>query len=115
MPPREWRLRVQDILEAIASIRQFTAGLTFETFTADEKTVAAVAYYFTVIGEAARHVPAAVQRRHAQIPWASMRAMRNVVVHEYAELDHAVLWDTSQNDLPPLVPLLRAVLQEEQP
>jgi uncharacterized protein with HEPN domain len=115
MPPREWWLRVQDILEAIESIRQYTAGLTFEAFSADRRTVAAVAYNFTVIGEAARHVPAAVQRRHPHIPWASMRAMRNVVVHQYAELDHVVLWDTCQNDLPPLVPLLRAVLPDEQP
>ncbi len=113
MPPREWRLRIEDMLAAIESIRHYTAGLTFEAFVTDKRTVEAVAYNFTVIGEAARHVPVAIQERHPEIPWASMRGMRNVVVHQYSELDHTVLWDASQNDLPPLIPLLRAILEGE--
>jgi Ribonuclease HepT-like len=42
LPPREWRLRVEDILEAIAKIEQYVSGLSFEQFQADQKTVDAV-------------------------------------------------------------------------
>lgn len=44
MPPRAWQLRVQDLLEAIAAIQEHTAGMDFESFAADRKTVDAVVY-----------------------------------------------------------------------
>lgn len=51
MPPRDWKLRVHDILEAISRIERYTVGMTFETFAADERTVDAVIRNFGVIGE----------------------------------------------------------------
>lgn len=108
-----WKLRVEDVLEAIDSIRQHTAGLSPESFAVDPRSVHAVSYNFAIIGEAAQHVPNTVQTRYPEIPWAKMRAMRNVLVHEYATVDPVILWDTSQHDLPPFVPRLRAILEQE--
>ena len=42
-----------------------------------------------------------------------MQALRNVIVHEYDRVDLGILWNVVQADLPPLVPLLERVLQEE--
>lgn len=50
MPPREWRLRVEDILEAIARIERYVTGLSFEGFQADQKTVDAVVRNLEIIG-----------------------------------------------------------------
>jgi len=58
-------------------------GATHESFSADQKTVDAVARDITVIGEAARNVPAEVVARHPEIPWNEMREMRNVVTQGY--------------------------------
>jgi uncharacterized protein with HEPN domain len=58
LPPREWRLRVTDILDAIARIQQYVAGFTFEQFQADQKTVDAVVRNLEIIGEAVRHLSA---------------------------------------------------------
>lgn len=113
MTHHDWRVRIDDILEAAEKIARYTAGLTFETFVADERTVDAVARNFTIIGEAARHVPETVTRRYPAIPWAFMRGMRNMVVHAYRQLDLGIVWDTSQNDLPPLVNQLRELLERE--
>jgi uncharacterized protein with HEPN domain len=63
-----------------------------------------------VIGEAARHVPDEVVAANPQIPWARMRGMRNLVVHEYFGVDVDVLWDTVTGNLPALLPLLRDLL-----
>ena len=57
MPPREWRLRVEDILEAIARIERYVESLTFEQFRTDQKTVDAVVRNLEVIGEAVRYLP----------------------------------------------------------
>ena len=39
--------------------------------------------------------------------------MRNVVIHQYSRVNVNVLWDTLTQDLPPLVPLLRDILERE--
>lgn len=81
MPPRGWKLRITDILEAIGLIRDYVEGLDFEAFRADRKTVDAVIRNITVIGEAARSVPREIADAHPEIPWKVMRDIRNVVVH----------------------------------
>ena len=113
MHPRGWRLRLQDTLEAIAAIEEFIEGLTFETFSADRRTVYAVILSFIIIGEAARHIPAEIEARYPAVPWADMRDMRNVIVHEYFRWSLEIVWDTRTNNLPPLVPLLREILERE--
>jgi len=63
VPPRDWRLRIEDILSAVGRIERFTRGLAFDTFAKDERTVAAVSYELVVIGEAAKNVPVEVRQR----------------------------------------------------
>lgn len=103
MSPRDWTLRVEDILEAIGRITQYTAGMTQETFRADQKTIDAVIRNIEIIGEAARHVPEDVVTRYSHLPWAEMRGMRNVLIHEYFLVSVPILWQTVTQNLPPLV------------
>lgn len=81
MSDKRWQERIQDILAAIAEIDAFVAGLDQAAFLSDLKTQKAVVANLTVIGEAARHVPDGVVERYPEIPWASMRGMRNRIVH----------------------------------
>ena len=81
--PREWRFRIEDILEAMGRIERYTEGLDSESFAWDEKTVDPVLRNFGVIGEAVNHVPEEVCAAHPDIPWEPMRAIRNFVIYEY--------------------------------
>jgi uncharacterized protein with HEPN domain len=110
MSPRGWQARVVDILDAIAEIQMFTTDMDFASFQRDAKTQRAVELNFIIIGETAAQIPDEIEEQNPQIPWHLMRAMRNRLVHVYFEIDPTLLWDTIQNDLPPLVPLLRALL-----
>jgi uncharacterized protein with HEPN domain len=111
MSPRTWKERIQDILEAIAEIHNFTRNLTYEEFCDDPKTIKAVALNFVVIGEAAGHVPDDIAKTHPQIAWSLMRGMRNRLVHDYFSLDPEIVRDTLQNDLPPLEEPLKRLLE----
>ena len=51
MPAGDWKLRVTDILDSIAVIQEFTAGMDYIGFVCDRKTVDAVLRNITVIGE----------------------------------------------------------------
>ena len=113
MSSRDWRLRVKDILNAISSIQESTANMTFEEFVAEEIIVKAVLSDFIVMGEAARNIPTEVQARYPQIAWLPMRDMRNVMTHEYFQVDLEIVWDSIQSDLSPLASQLQNLLESE--
>ena len=110
MSPRGWQDRVRDILDAIDEIRRFTADMDYQTFKNDDKSIRAVEMNFIIIGEAANQISEEIEEKFKTIPWSLMRAMRNRIVHVYFKVDEKVMWDTIQNDLPPLIPELEKLL-----
>ena len=46
MPRRQWKLRIRHILDAIAKIRVYTAGMSLETFSTNDLVVDAVLMTF---------------------------------------------------------------------
>ena len=112
MSSRNWQLRISDILDAIDKIARYTAEMTLTTFAADEKTVDAVLRNLEVIGEAARNLPDDFIARQPQIAWPEMRGMRNIIIHEYFGVSLPIIWQTVEQDLPPLVPLLEELLDQ---
>ncbi len=110
---RKWKLRVRHILDAIDRVQAYTQGMDLDAFGSDMRTMDAVIRNLQVIGEAARLVPEELQKSHPEIPWRLMRGMRHVLVHEYDRVNAAVVWDTIHANLPPLVPLLQRILDEE--
>ena len=111
--PRRWRFRLRHIIEAVEKIQDYVEGMSPEEFLADSKTSDATLRNLEIIGEAARLIPEQVAGRHQQVPWADMRAMRNIVAHEYDRVNLHTIWDTIHNDLPPLIQLLQHVLEQE--
>ena len=110
MSTRELQQRIRDILAAISEIQKFTRGMDYETFRGDDRTIRAVEMNFIIIGESANHIPEEFEESQLGIPWNLMRAMRNRVVHVYFSIDAKLLWETIQNDLPPLIPKLEKLL-----
>ncbi len=109
MPPREWRARLDDMVQAAERALGYVQGITFEQFSADPKTVDAVSYAIVVIGEAATALKDAGPDLAPELPWADIRGMRNRIAHEYFGVDVKVLWQTVREDLPPLLATLRAL------
>jgi uncharacterized protein with HEPN domain len=102
-----------DILERAARIERYTRDLTFAQFAADDLRVDGVVLNFVIIGEAATRMPPEVQSRTREVPWRSLRGMRNIIVHAYFAIDLEVVWDTARNDIPKLVAALEAVMAED--
>ena len=113
MPPRNWKIRIADILDCIVKIQRYTNGYTFDDFQDDDKTIDSVLRNLEIIGEAARHVPAEVRAQHSDLPWVEMLTMRNIVIHEYHGVNLRIIWQTVKEDLPPLLPRLKRILEDE--
>jgi uncharacterized protein with HEPN domain len=113
MRDKDFRLYVQDILEAIGRIDQYLEGLTFEQFSKDIKTIDAVIRNFAIIGEAAKNIPLSVKREYPEIAWKRMTGMRDKLIHDYFGVDLQIIWDTSKIDLATSKPLLQRLLKEQ--
>lgn len=113
MPSRGWKLRIQDILDAITEIKERVKDMTFEEFTADPTLVKSVLYDFIIIGEASKNIPAEIQAQYSHIPWRLMTGMRNIVAHEYFQVNLKRIWATITYDLENLEPQLEEILRDQ--
>ncbi len=113
MSRRLWMHRIKDILDSIRKIQSYVDEMEFDAFQNDEKTIDAVIRNFIVIGEAARNLPDDIILKYSNIPWRLMGDMRNFAVHEYWSVEIRTIWKTIQDDLPPLIPDLKRVIDSE--
>jgi uncharacterized protein with HEPN domain len=102
-----------DMLIAAQNIQQFTRDLTRSDFDASKLVQSAVIREFQVIGEAARMITDETKTINVTIPWAVIAGMRNRLIHEYFTIRLKVVWDTIQNDLPPLIIELQKLIPKE--
>jgi uncharacterized protein with HEPN domain len=100
--PRDWRLQLDDIDEAIRRIQSYTADLDFERFGKDVRTQDAVIRNLEIIGEASRSLPNEVQDQCPDIEWRKIIALRNILIHAYFGVNLSILWDIISTKLGPL-------------
>ena len=112
MSPRSLQARIDDMLTAATNAQSYVAGMSFEDFSQDLKTIRATAFEITILGEAAGHIPPDSRARHPEIPWALMQRMRNLIAHGYFRIDTLTVWETDQDDLPHLVLQLQGLRDE---
>ena len=93
---------INDIIEAIALIEEFTANMEFEEFERDKKTQFAVIRALEIIGEAAKAIPEEFKEEHPEVPWKEMARMRDKLIHAYFGVDLRVVWRTLNEDIPQL-------------
>jgi uncharacterized protein with HEPN domain len=100
--------RIRDMIDAITSIQMRTAEMSFDEFSQNETVVKAVLYDLIIIGEAAANISGDIQALAPELPWRLMSDMRNIMAHEYFQVNLRITWSTIQNNLSPLIdPLLQ--------
>jgi len=97
--PRDYKQQLDDILQAIAFIREYIKDMDYKAFEADRKTQDAVIRNLEVIGEAARTIPDEIKDKTAEIEWYKIVALRNILIHEYFGVNLKIVWDVIQNKL----------------
>lgn len=106
------------ILDRVAACRRiirFVSGSDEARFGADEKTYEATLHGLMVLGEAARRVSEGLKATHPEIPWRKIAGMRNVLVHEYDDVQASEVWETVRRDIPALLASLEGLVPREEP
>jgi uncharacterized protein with HEPN domain len=109
--PRDGLVYLQDILEAIIRIREYTGGMDRRTFEKDGRTVDAVLHNLAIIGEAAKKVPRSLRDRSAGVEWRKIAGMRDLIAHAYFQVDLDIVWDVVFHKLDPLEQGIRRLVQ----
>ncbi|MDW7732268.1 MAG: DUF86 domain-containing protein [Methanolobus sp.] len=112
MNKREAGDYLEDILNSMLAIQEFTEDYSYDNFTADKKTQYAVIRAIEIIGEASKNVPSTCKEKYPDIPWREMGAMRDRLIHGYFGVDLIFVWDTVKKDIPPLISFFQRIVDE---
>jgi len=99
-----------DMLDAAKQAAEFSADVDLDQLLAEARTRYAIERALEIVGEAARRVSPATTARHPEIPWKGIIGFRNVLAHEYGEIDYRRLYTVIKEGVPALIVALEAIL-----
>ena len=94
------------VRDAITKIERFTSGMSEVGFRQDEKTQSAVIMQLALIGELAKRISPKTKET-IMLPWKEIAGFRDNAIHDYFDIDLAIVWNTVQIDLPELKDALK--------
>lgn len=104
---------VFDIVRACYAVRSYISDIEQEVFGEDSLLQDAAMRQIAVIGEAASRLSPEFRTTHAEVPWRSIIAMRNALIHGYDRVNMARVWLVAQHDVPELIAHLEPLLPPE--
>lgn len=114
MAERDSRAYLNDILESCDRVLSNLQKTTLEDFRADLNMQDVFARRFEIIGEAVKRIPASIRDSHPDVAWRDAAGFRDVIAHDYVDIEIDQLYSTAVNDLPLLRGQIAAVLNDLQ-
>ena len=106
----EDRMRLQHMLDAANDAVEFSNGQSRRSLDANRMLTLSIVKCIEIVGEAANHVSEVSQKSCPDIPWSDVIAMRHRLIHGYYDVHPDIVWDTVQEDLPPLIAAIKKAL-----
>ena len=109
---RETRHFAQDILDAIDIVHRAIQDKSFSNFQDDEMLRLGLERAVEIISEASRHIPEDLKALRPEVPWPRIKAIGNVLRHEYHGLSDTIIWKAVTDELPRLRVAVEAILDQ---
>lgn len=103
---------LQDILDAVAAIEQFTSKIDFAAFSQNLEKIFAVSRAIEIIGEPIKWIPDSIRSQYPDIPWRDIARMRDKLIHDYFNTDVEIIWKAVEEDIPQLKIKISRVLED---
>jgi len=105
-------VRVHHMLDHAREAVEMVRGRSRADLDTDRQLNLSLVRLMEVVGEAARRVHQDFREQHPGVPWQDIADLRNRLIHGYDTVNLDVLWAIVQEDLPPLIAHLQAIIQE---
>jgi len=102
MSKRDIKIILKDILKEIDNISKFTESINYENFVSDEMRYYATIRCLELIGESVRQLSEQFKEANPEIEWRKIVDLRNILIHEYFEIEPEIIWDVIKNEIPNL-------------
>jgi len=99
---RDESFLLQDILDSIENIKEFSKGLSKANFIKNTLKQSAIIRQFEIIGEAVKNISNTTKDKHSQVEWRKIAGSRDIFIHGYFMVDLERVWDLIQKRLPEL-------------
>jgi uncharacterized protein with HEPN domain len=100
------------IIGHIEKIFDYSSGFNKDELLLDSKTLDACLIHLIQIGELANYqLDNLFKRTHNDINWKNINGMRNIITHNYYEIDYNIVYDTITESLPILIHALKKILE----
>ena len=109
---RNYKLRIQDILDCINIIESYIKGKTEDDFYANYQLQDSVIRRLEIIGEATKNIPEEVRNKYPDLPWKKMAGIRDIVIHDYSEVVEERIWNTVIRELPKAKKIIEKMKEE---
>jgi len=103
-------VRLRHMIEAAESAAQFIADRSRSDLDSDRMLLFAVVRAIEVVGEAASKLSEELRAAHPGVPWRAIVGMRNRLIHAYFDIDTETVWETTTQELPPILNQLRELV-----
>ena len=102
------------MLDAAPKAAGKVQGISRQAFAADENLCITLTHLIQIIGEAAYQLSQETRASMPEAPWEDIIGMRHRLVHAYFDINLDILWQTIEQDLPALIPVLEAMVPPEE-
>lgn len=110
--PTKDLIRLKHMLDSAEAILKFTFLKMRDDLDNDRLLSAGIVRELEIIGEAAGRISLETQAKLPEIPWKQMIGMRNRLIHAYFDIDHSIVWQTIEKEIPLLKSKLSNILQK---
>lgn len=110
LPEERDRSALLDMLIQCTGISASVEGKSFAAYCADDNLRYALERRIEILGEAAKRLSDSIRDNHPEIPWQKMVAMRNILAHEYGEVEDEIIWRVTQTHIPELTIQLQRII-----
>ncbi|MFA6979353.1 MAG: DUF86 domain-containing protein [Ignavibacteriaceae bacterium] len=109
----EDRIRIRHMIDASEEALSFVRTAKKEEFSQSRQLILSVIKDIEIIGEAASKISEETKLKYSEIPWKDIVGMRNRLIHGYFDVNINLVWNTTKNNLPPLIKSLKEIITEE--
>ncbi len=103
---------IHHILESIDLIEKYSKNTTQAQFLKKSSMQDAIIRRLEIIGEAVKNLPDSFRAKHVDVPWKKIAGMRDVLIHEYFDVDLALTWKVVKVELPAIKKKLSSLLED---